>query len=215
VIYRAEKKKIKAYNVIGMIPGEDKKEIMLVTHYDSPFCQGADDNGSGTAALLEVARVLSKYKFKHPIYFVFTDGEEQGFYGAYDYLNRHKNDIKDATVFNADGVGYGEAKDLYVGVDFKIGNKTYLASKNTDKVVADVAKIILGVSPKPYRCDYQCMDSYAFKEAGIETTNIISGNLPYEHTSLDTLANINKDFLTNVVKIMTVSTYRLAGGKPS
>ena len=47
---------------------------------------GADDNASGTAAVLEAARVLSQYRFKHTLRFVTFAAEEQGLIGSYYYV---------------------------------------------------------------------------------------------------------------------------------
>ncbi|MBR9859163.1 M20/M25/M40 family metallo-hydrolase [bacterium] len=81
-------------NVLAVLPGtstEDHKVIIIEAHMDSRcaeacdstcFAPGADDNGSGTALVIELARVLSRYSFKHSIVFMLTTGEEQGLYGA-------------------------------------------------------------------------------------------------------------------------------------
>lgn len=67
-------------NIIGNLPGETDAEMVLVgAHYDAALgSPGADDNGSGVAVLLEVARILSKVSWGRPIQFVgFTLEEPQ------------------------------------------------------------------------------------------------------------------------------------------
>jgi uncharacterized repeat protein (TIGR01451 family) len=65
---------------------------IVCAHYDSisndPYnaAPGADDNASGTAAVLEAARVLSHYRYRHTLRFVTFAGEEQGIYGSYYYV---------------------------------------------------------------------------------------------------------------------------------
>jgi uncharacterized repeat protein (TIGR01451 family) len=61
-------------------------------HYDSisdaayTAAPGADDNASGVAAVLEAARVLSQYRYRHTLRFVTFAAEEQGLYGSYYYV---------------------------------------------------------------------------------------------------------------------------------
>jgi len=98
-------------NVEGTLEGVNKSsdEIYVVcAHYDSvPGSPGADDNGSGTAAVLAVASVLSNYKFQHTIRFVTFSGEEEGLLGSDDYAGRAQNNGDNIVgVINADMIGY-------------------------------------------------------------------------------------------------------------
>jgi len=73
---------IEMLNIIGELPGEKSERIMITSHYDTKYFKefrfvGANDGGSSTAALLEIARVMAKGpKPKDTIQFVFFDGEE-------------------------------------------------------------------------------------------------------------------------------------------
>jgi uncharacterized repeat protein (TIGR01451 family) len=77
----------------GWEPGGDVVYIVCA-HYDSTsrdsdpatLAPGADDNASGTAAVLEAARVLSRYRFKRTLRFVTFSAEEQGLVGSYYYV---------------------------------------------------------------------------------------------------------------------------------
>jgi len=61
-------------------------EYMLCGHYDTvAVSPGADDDGSGTAAVLAIASVLSNYHFNHTIRFITFSGEEVGTYGSFTY----------------------------------------------------------------------------------------------------------------------------------
>ncbi len=80
-------------NVIGELPGTTRPQDIYVicAHYDS-YCEtdlshapGCDDNGSGTAAVLMAARILSQYQFEGTIRFVAFSGEELGLYGSEAY----------------------------------------------------------------------------------------------------------------------------------
>jgi len=81
-------------NVLAVLPGSDvtNHQIVLIeAHMDSRcevpcdvncFAPGVEDNGSGTALVIELARALSTFTFKHTIVFMLTIGEEEGLYGA-------------------------------------------------------------------------------------------------------------------------------------
>jgi Peptidase family M28 len=80
-------------NVVATLPGTDPGGRILIVsaHYDSratnpldaaSAAPGADDDASGTAAVLELARVMSHYKFGASIKFIAFSGEEQGLYGS-------------------------------------------------------------------------------------------------------------------------------------
>lgn len=82
-------------NVHAVLPGADPLNngslVIIEAHLDSRcadacdatcLAHGADDNGSGSALVLELARVLSRYTFDHTIVFILTTGEEQGLVGA-------------------------------------------------------------------------------------------------------------------------------------
>ncbi|WP_276359974.1 M20/M25/M40 family metallo-hydrolase [Daejeonella sp. H1SJ63] len=89
-------------NVLGILPGTDPADdrIFIVSgHYDSRatdvndskiFAPGANDDASGTAAAMELARVMSKHKFNATIIFVAMVAEEQGLYGAANLAKRAK-----------------------------------------------------------------------------------------------------------------------------
>lgn len=80
-------------NVIGELPGRTNPARILVIggHYDHiPGDRpGGDDNASGTAGVLEAARVLSRYQFESTIRFIGFNAEERGLLGSADYVNNH------------------------------------------------------------------------------------------------------------------------------
>ncbi len=81
-------------NVLAVLPGRDtsRKDIIIIEAHMDSRCEsrcdtacvahGIDDNGSGTALVLELARVLSPYTFDRTIVFMTTTGEEQGLLGG-------------------------------------------------------------------------------------------------------------------------------------
>lgn len=80
-------------NVIGVKPGGSKaaEQVLMSAHYDAvPGCPGADDNGSGTVAILETARVLKDAKFARTLVLACWDQEEDGLIGAEAYAAKAK-----------------------------------------------------------------------------------------------------------------------------
>lgn len=83
-------------NVLATLPGSIHPERYFIVgaHFDSrgreecdpvEFAPGANDDGSGTAALLELARVMSPYTFENSVIFMAFTGEEQGLHGSEAY----------------------------------------------------------------------------------------------------------------------------------
>lgn len=102
-------------NIFAVLPGSDtsdKSVIIIEGHIDSrcaglcdTVCaaQGIEDNGSGTALVIELARVMSRYTFNHTIVFLVTIGEEQGLLGAQAFATfAHNHGIQIKAVINND-----------------------------------------------------------------------------------------------------------------
>lgn len=113
------KQAVKVVNVVATLPGtqaEAKDRLVVVSgHYDSicsPYedtvcdAPGASDDASGTAVVLEMARVMSKYQFDATIVFLAVAGEEQGLLGSTHWAEEaKKNQRKIAAMFTNDIVG--------------------------------------------------------------------------------------------------------------
>ena len=96
-------------NVIVRIPGVDSsKAVILGAHIDSPNGPGAFDDGSGAAALLEVARVLDVAQIRPPVdvYLTWFGGHEIGMYGSGYFVAAHQ-ELLDRTLamVQIDGLG--------------------------------------------------------------------------------------------------------------
>lgn len=105
-------------NIVAVLPGRDATDpapIIIEGHIDSrcaDVCdiecsaEGMEDNGSGTALVMELARVMSRFTFDHTIIFMATIGEEQGLVGAYAFATHAVHeDIPIKAVLNNDIVG--------------------------------------------------------------------------------------------------------------
>jgi hypothetical protein len=100
-------------NVIATLTGTKYPEEYVVCggHYDSysngGTAPGADDNASGTAGVLEIARILSQYTFDRTIIFCAFSGEEYGLYGSAAYAQAAAQQGMDIHgYFNLDMIGY-------------------------------------------------------------------------------------------------------------
>lgn len=100
-------------NVIATLTGTKYPDEYIVTggHYDSysnsSAAPGADDNASGTAGVLEIARILSQYTFDRTIVFCAFSGEEYGLYGSAAYAQAAAQQGMDIHgYFNLDMIAY-------------------------------------------------------------------------------------------------------------
>lgn len=131
----ADAKEIEAYNVIGILEGNDpvlKNEALVIgAHYDhlgrggmgslavnsTEIHHGADDNASGTSALLEVVRQFAQAKNnKRTLIFIAFGGEEEGLLGSRYYVNNPVFPIdKTVAMINMDMVGRLNEDKLNIG----------------------------------------------------------------------------------------------------
>lgn len=124
-----------AYNVVGILDGHDKilrnEAIVIGAHYDhlgrggqgslaansTDIHHGADDNASGTAAIIEIARQFAKDKSnKRTLIFIAFSGEEDGLFGSKYYVNNPVFPLdKTVAMINLDMVGRLKDNRLTVG----------------------------------------------------------------------------------------------------
>jgi hypothetical protein len=199
-------------NVIALLPGTDQKltheAIVIGAHRDHFGRQagllfpGADDNASGTAVMLEVARVLTKAG-AHPgrtILFISFSGEEQGLVGSRLYVERPVVPLAlTRTMINIDHAGVGNGR-LTVGVTGLEKNVALEAGQTaglTDKLD------LYGFFPGG--------DHVPFKEAGIPTIAVVSGGVhPHFHQPTDTADTINPEILQTVARYVLALALQLA-----
>jgi hypothetical protein len=95
-------------NVVATKPGKNPDKIILIgAHYDTVNdSPGADDNGTGVAALLEVARVLGKSKFSKTLVLAAFDMEETGLAGSKAFIKNVPPDADIEDVIIVETVGF-------------------------------------------------------------------------------------------------------------
>jgi hypothetical protein len=105
------------YNVVATQVGDDHPEITVVVgaHFDSANNPGADDNGSGTAMVMEAARILSQHRSPMTIKYVLFDREEQGLVGSEHFVVDHASSLLVGNVSSAIAT-YGDTLNSFVNV---------------------------------------------------------------------------------------------------
>ncbi len=117
------KEKVNANNVVGYIDNKSNKTIVIGAHYDhlgnnehhhstkpnsTDIHNGADDNASGVAAVIELSRMLSKNKTKENANYIFVcfSGEEDGLLGSKQFADDlKKENVNVVAMFNMDMIG--------------------------------------------------------------------------------------------------------------
>lgn len=95
-------------NVIGVLEGESEETVMLGAHYDHiPGCDGADDNASGVAAVLELAQVFARQTHRRRLVVACWDEEERGLIGSRAWVHDPANAEQDIALYvNFDGIAF-------------------------------------------------------------------------------------------------------------
>jgi hypothetical protein len=126
-------------NIIAVKPGsEGKNAVLLTAHYDSVWAGvGASDDGAGTAAVLEIARMASNFPpFENDIIFLFSDAEENGLNGADAFAQHHPLFAKVKSVVNLEARGTTGSSAMFETGE---GNRRIIRmfAKNVDRPVAN------------------------------------------------------------------------------
>lgn len=176
------------------------KAILVIGHMDSVGYEnaGADDNASGSAGVLEMARVLSSYKADHDLIFVTANGEENGIKGAYACVNKLRESgelSKVAWAINMDMISWN--KDGIVEIE---------TNKEFSKHAEWVASLALTYTrQQPYiAMPAWGSDHVPLLEAGIPTYLSIEhweNHNPCYHRSCDKLEGLRWDYAADIVKL--------------
>ncbi|EAZ81929.1 M28 family peptidase [Algoriphagus machipongonensis] len=122
---RRQQKKIEGANVEGFVAGSESRKIIVITaHFDhvgigtaiagDSIYNGADDNASGTAALLALAKYFKENRPKHSMIFVSLDGEEMGLQGARALVNDFPFPLENIVLnINMDMISRNDKRELY------------------------------------------------------------------------------------------------------
>jgi len=227
---------INASNVIGIIEGTDKKDeyVFLTGHYDhlgirdGKIYYGADDDGSGTVAVIEMAKAFAKAKAagkgpRRTMVFMTVSGEEKGLWGS-EYYSEHPVYPLDKTSvdLNTDMVGR-------IDTERKMADTlNYVYVVGHDKLSSDLPVINEGMNKKytnlvlDYKFDdpndkeriYFRSDHYNFARKGVPVLFFYDGMLKADyHKPTDTIEKINWPLYETRVRMIFHTAWEIANRK--
>jgi len=194
-------------NIVAVLPGKSNadRSVILCAHYDSTSNQpttnapGADDNASGTAAVMEIARVLSSYAFDFSLKFICFSAEEWGLYGSKHYAQKAKAAGETIIgVVNMDMIGYEDVPSEDIDI---------IVNPASDWLGARYLSAAERYAPLPtlkiVNASFRGSDHSPFWDqgyhalCGIEDAGVPN---PHYHKTTDTLSTLNMDFVTSVTR---------------
>ena len=231
--FKKERQVVNASNVIGIIEGTDKKDeyVFLTAHYDhlgkhnGNIYYGADDDGSGTCAVLNMAEAFAKAKAeghgpRRTIVFMTVSGEEKGLWGSEYYSEHPVFPLEKTSVdLNTDMVGRVDTErqtDDTLNYVYVVGH---------DKVSSELQGINEGVNKKhtglvlDYKFDdpkdperiYYRSDHYNFARKGVPVLFFYDGMLKADyHKPTDTVDKINWELYQKRVRMIFHTAWEMA-----
>jgi hypothetical protein len=233
--FECKKKQISfsSTNVIGYIEGTDKKDeyVFLTGHYDhlgkrdTVIYYGADDDGSGTVSVIEMAQAFAKAKAeghgpRRTVVFMTVSGEEKGLWGSEYYTDHPLFPLEKTTVdLNTDMVGR-------IDPDRKVGDSTnYVYVVGDDKLSSDLKPISISINKKYVNLEldykyndpndreriYYRSDHYNFARKGVPIIFYYDGMLrPDYHRPTDTVDKINFNLMEKRVRLIFLTAWEMA-----
>jgi aminopeptidase YwaD len=177
--------------ISGILKGSQfpEERVGILAHRDNAIAPGANDNGSGTGTLLEIARVLSRTTPKRSIEFISTSGEEDATPGAWSYCHVHKADL--------------------------LKNMKALLDMDMISVGGIVKQVEKGEWPDCQPVVHPAwllkkVDEGRFNEIGVPATVFWASDDPYYHSVFDTIDKINPSGLKAVGDTVAIVAWELA-----
>ena len=208
------------WNVVAHMGGteETDRSVILGAHYDTAAnTQGANDNGSGVAALMTVARHIAERDHPFDVRIVLFGAEEEGLFGSRYYVDNMSQQEIDSTIamLNFDALGSGTT--LHVTGDYELTSKAR-------KLGTDLGAPVLLQGGGPATSDHSpfeardlgmdlgapillqggglsTSDHSPFEDAGITTMFISSNDISRINSPEDTIEHINPDLLGYAAEI--------------
>ncbi len=235
LVFKFEKYRhvIKSSNVVGIVEGTDKKnEYVFVTgHYDhlgirnGQIFYGADDDGSGTCAVIQMAEAFTKaanegFRPRRTIVFMTVSGEEKGLWGSEYYSDNPFFPLEKTTVnLNIDMVGRVDTERNLADT------LNYIYVIGHDKISSDLPIINEGANNKytnlvlDYKFDdpndqnriYFRSDHYNFARKGVPILFFYDGMLKADyHKTTDTVDKINFELYEKRVRMIFHTAWEMA-----
>jgi Peptidase family M28 len=227
-----EAKTFNASNILGIIEGTDKKDewIIISAHYDhigmnnGKVNPGADDDGSGTVGVLEIAEAFAKAKAsgkgpRRSILFLIVSGEEKGLWGS-DYYTNHPVYPLEKTSLDINIDMIGRKDDNLKSLDSN--NHVYLIGD--DKLSSDLPRFVDSINnlyikiitdrkyndPKDPNRLYYRSDHYNFAQKGIPIVFFFDGIHKDYHKPSDTPDKINYDLQERRARLVFLLAWEAA-----
>lgn len=215
----------KVRNVVGLLRGSDRalaEEVVMVTaHYDhlglnpegtDHVYNGANDDGSGTAGVVELAHALAKAKPKRSVLFVTFWGEERGLLGS-RYYGEHPVVPLAKTVADINLEQIGRTDDSEAPRVNAVSITGYDYSETVQALDAAGKVLGTGVQKHPQYSDpfFMRSDNAAMAAAGVPAHTIcVAFEYPDYHGLADTADKLDYDNMTKVVKLAGLGILTLA-----
>jgi Zn-dependent M28 family amino/carboxypeptidase len=200
--------RVNTCNVFGLLKSKSNSEYIIIeAHLDSVgrAYAGADDNASGIAGLLMIAKRISKIEPNKSIIFFATNAEENGLVGAYDYVRKLKRSGKLSKikfVLNMDMIGYNKKSNL---VDIE----TNAAYKNEAEWMSQLAYQYTSLEPN-ISIPAWGSDHVPFLEKNIPSILTIEHwptKTPCYHSSCDKPDHLTYEYGIEIIKLNIATTY--------
>jgi hypothetical protein len=206
-----------AYNVVAELPGAlTPYDVYIVCgHYDSiserpsTLAPGAEDNGSGSAGVLELARIFAERRPAATIRFIAFSGEELGLYGSEHYVDHlvESGEVDRVRgVVNMDMIAFSRDDDLDVLLETSSAG-TALADALAAGAAATSLRVVRSLDPFG-------SDHVPFLRRGIPCVLTIENDwdeYPDYHTSRDGMENVRLDMGGEVLRMNAATLAALAG----
>lgn len=203
------------YNVKGRIPGSSNSDTtyLIGAHLDAisltpsyvhtPTAPGADDNASGCAVFIEIARIfhLNNLVPKHSIDFMGWDAEEIGLKGSYNdaYKRANAGEVGKTIVLNNDMVAHQPQDTTYMIDLYRYDNS--VALYNTGFEIMETYTSITPIFPDDNEDMRQYTDSWAYNQSNFNAIFAIEHFFTdFYHTEQDLPTSLNYDFAKEVAK---------------
>jgi Zn-dependent M28 family amino/carboxypeptidase len=225
--------KTEVSNVMGLLEGTDKKDeyVFITAHYDhvgkrdTLIFYGADDDGSGTVTVLELAEAFAKAKAegkgpRRSIVFMTVSGEEHGLWGSAYYSNHPVYPLEKTTVdLNIDMIGrigndYMKDKDsmnyIYIIGDNKLSSDLTPITESINNTYSKMKLDRKYNDPKDPNRFYYRSDHYNFAEKGVPIIFYFNGVHPDYHRPTDTPDKIKYDLMEKRAKLVFYTALEMA-----
>lgn len=213
--------KINGTNVYAISPGKAGQTLILLAHHDivPRTQQGANDNGSGTVILMELARTLTRTAHNLTYYFLSTDSEEINLAGSLYFAQHTANHLHVTLALSIDEVGYKDATSLLI---YAYNHQTNYTDAGVMLTAASIGER-LNLTTAPQLPDqigqranirFFTSDSESFLSQGIQSYALADENpmYPYTHTPQDAISQVSAIRLDKVGYWVQTLIYNLDQG---